>query len=209
MADKLYAQYRDKPKAKKLSDIPLDFREQITSACDHVKLSYSIDQASGEALNVIGRIVDVDRSFVAFLDFKPKTQFGGESVQFGGLSSMFNQTGRSMTQEIENAAYRVLLKAKIAKNNNDATIDGIADALSFITKSAPISVIDNDDMTFSVAFGEELDPVEKLILTNFDILPRPQGVKFAGYTEEATLTQFGGRFGFGDSRAQFGFYFGA
>ena len=100
-------------------------------------------------------------------------------------------------------------KAKIEKNNNDATLDGIVSAISFITDVTSVRVIDHEDMTFSVSFGSQLNDAERLVFNLFDILPRPQGVKFLGYTEETAITQFGGIFGWGDSRATFGQYFGA
>ena len=101
-----------------------------------------------------------------------------------------------------------LIKAKISKNNNDGTIDGMLDALDFIIPDNVSRVIDHDDMSFSVSFGEKLSSVQVMILNNFDILPRPQGVRFLGYVDETNLTQFGGNNSWGDDRAQFGLYFG-
>jgi hypothetical protein len=122
---------------------------------------------------------------------------------------MFNSTGEILSQEVSDAIFKLLIKAKIAKNNNEATLDGIVSAISFITNVSSVKVIDHEDMTFSVSFGSELNSAERLVFDLFDILPRPQGVKFLGYTEETALTQFGGSFEWGDSRATFGQYFGA
>jgi len=81
------------------------------------------------------------------------------------------------------------------------------DAISFIISDNTPRVIDHDDMSFSVSFGQELSTIQVFILDTFDILPRPQGVEFLGYVDETNLTQFGeGQWG--DSRSQFGLYFG-
>lgn len=178
---------------------------------DAVRMSYDIDTAVGAQLDVIGRIVVIDRGFESFVVFDPDTYFGGsgDACQFGGIDSQFESTGSVLSQEVSDAIFRVLIRAKIAKNNNDATLDGIASALSFITESSPIRVVDNENMTMSVSFGSELTDIERFVFNTFDVVPRPQGVRFLGYVEETAITQFGGAFSFGDTRASFGFYFGA
>lgn len=178
---------------------------------DAVRMSYDIDTAVGAQLDVIGRIVVIDRGFESFVVFDPDTYFGGvgDACQFGGIDSQFESVGEVLSQEVSDAIFRVLIRAKIAKNNNDATLDGIASALSFITESSPIRVVDNENMTMSVSFGSELTDIERFVFNTFDVVPRPQGVRFLGYVEETAITQFGGAFGFGDTRASFGFYFGA
>jgi hypothetical protein len=211
MPNRIYAQYRDKPKAKAWYEILPSLSDEIETAYEAVRKSYDIDNSSGQALDVIGRIVVIDRGFESFVFFVPDTVFGSTSSesQFGGLNAMFNSTGEILSQEVSDAIFKLLIKAKIAKNNNEATLDGIVSAISFITNVSSVKVIDHEDMTFSVSFGSELNSAERLVFDLFDILPRPQGVKFLGYTEETALTQFGGSFEWGDSRATFGQYFGA
>jgi len=210
MPNRVYAQYRDKPKAYAWYDIVPSLADQIDIAAEQVRNAYDIDSNSGQALDVIGRIVGIDRGFEAVVFFDPDTVFGGdnEQSQFGGLNAQFNSTGAALSQEVSDEIFKLLIKAKIAKNNNQSTLDGIVSAISFITNSSRVSVIDNEDMTFSVSFESELNAVERLVFNTFDILPRPQGVRFLGYTEEPSITQFGGQFGWGDERAQFGLFFG-
>lgn len=210
MIDRIYAQYRDKSKAVAWYNIIPTLATEIETAYEGVRFSYDIDSNSGEQLNVIGRIVGVSKGYESFVVFDPASYFGSDNLesQFGGANAQFNSTGASLTQDVSDAIYRMLLKAKISKNNNDATLDGVASALYFITSSSSVTVNDHEDMTFSVSFGSELNDIERFVFNTFDILPRPQGVRFIGYVEEASITQFGGAFGWGDSRATFGQYFG-
>lgn len=208
---RIYAQYADKSKAVAWYNITPAVAQPLFDTFDAVRMSYDIDVAEGAQLDVIGRIVVIDRGFESFVVFDPDTYFGGsgDACQFGGIDSQFESTGSVLSQEVSDAIFRVLIRAKIAKNNNDATLDGIASALSFITESSPIRVVDNENMTMSVSFGSELTDIERFVFNTFDVVPRPQGVRFLGYVEETAITQFGGAFGFGDTRASFGFYFGA
>lgn len=211
MPNRIYAQYANKPKAVAWYNITPAMAQPLFDTFDAVRISYDIDTAVGAQLDVIGRIVVIDRGFESFVVFDPDTYFGGsgDACQFGGIDSQFESTGSVSSQEVSDAIFRVLIRAKIAKNNNDATLDGIASALSFITESSPIRVVDNENMTMSVSFGSELTYIERFVFNTFDVVPRPQGVRFLGYVEETAITQFGGAFGFGDTRASFGFYFGA
>ena len=208
--NRVYAQYADKPKAVKWFNIVPDIADELLGAFESVRGSYDIDKADGEQLDVIGRIVVIDRPFESQVFFDVDTYFGADNdaAQFGGIDSQFETVGKSISNTVSDSIFRVLIKAKIAKNNNDATLDGVVHALSYITGSSPIQVIDNEDMTFSVSFGTTLTDIEKFVFDTFDIVPRPQGVKFLGYVDEETVTQFGGSFGWGDTRANFGLYFG-
>tara|TARA_R110000772_G_scaffold109924_3_gene213337 strand:- start:6522 stop:7160 length:639 start_codon:yes stop_codon:yes gene_type:complete len=207
---RVYAQYADKPKAVKWFNIVPDIADELFTVFDSVRGSYDIDNAKGSQLDVIGRIIVIDRSFESQVFFDVDTVFGKDTLaaQFGGVDSQFESTGTNISNTVSDSIFRVLIKAKIAKNNSDATLDGVVKALSYITSSSPIQIIDNEDMTFSVSFGTVLTDIEKFVFDTFDIVPRPQGVKFLGYVEELTVTQFGGDFGWGDTRANFGLYFG-
>jgi len=207
---RIYAQYADKPKAVAWYNITPNIADEINDVFESVRNSYDIDANEGEQLNVIGRIVGIDRSFESKVFYEPDTYFGADNdaSQFGGVDSQFESVGDTISSDVSDSIFRVLLKAKIAKNNSDASLDGIVHALSYITNSSPIRVIDNEDMTFSVSFGTALTDIEKFVFNTFDIIPRPQGVKFLGYVDEESITQFGGSFGWGDTRANFGLYFG-
>ena len=209
MPNRIYAQYADKPKAVAWYGITPTMLEQLELAAETVRTSYDIDTALSQSLDVIGRIVVIDRGYESQIVIDG-IQWGAPAAQWGGLDIQWQPTGLTLNQEVSDAIFRTLIRAKIIKNNSEATLDDVVAGLEFITGTSPIRVIDNEDMTFSVSFFSELDTITRFVLNTFDIVPRPQGVKFLGYTEEPALTQWGGLFGWGSDRARFGpQYFGA
>ena len=87
--------------------------------------------------------------------------------------------------------YRVVIRAKIARNNSDVTIDGIRDAISFVAGDAVIEVIDGLNMSFTIVFQGPLDDLARELLLSGDALARPQGVRFSGFVEPTDLPKFG------------------
>ncbi len=209
--DRIYAQYRNKPKAVAWYGIVPELANEICNVYQDVSNSYDIDNAIGEQLDVIGRIVVINRSFESSVVFDVGTEFGADTLeaQFGGAEAQFESSGSTISNDVSDSIFRTLIKAKIAKNNSPATLDGISEALQYITNVTDIQVVDNEDMTFSVSFGEELTDTERFVFSTFDVVPRPQGVGFLGFVEETAITQFGGDKSFGDTRANFGLFFGA
>jgi hypothetical protein len=205
--NRTYAQYADKPKAVAWYGIVPTVATDIYNVYEQVRNTYDIDTQSGEQLNVIGRIVVIDRSFESQLYWDP-LQWGSTTSQFGGVGMQWTTSGTEINNTVSDAIFKVLIKAKISKNNNESTLDDIVEALEFITGVTPIRVVDNEDMTMSVSFGAPLNSTVRQVLNNFDIIPRPQGVQFIGYTEETAITQWGGQYGWGNERAQFGQFFG-
>lgn len=206
--DRIYAQYRNKPDTVNWLSIVPAVSLDLEKCFDDIRNSYNIDSSSGELLNIIGRVVVLDRSYEGYVVFDPDTYYGGDDVQYGGDDIQYETTGTVASGDVSDAVFRMLLRAKIAKNNSYATLDGIVEALEYITSSTNIRVVDHENMTFSISFGSLLNSVERFVLNTFDVVPRPQGVQFAGYTEETAITQWGGLFGWGDPRAAFGQYFG-
>ena len=196
---RIYAQYRDKPKAVKWLEIVGTQANKLESVYQDIRFTYDIDTANTDELNIIGRIVGIGRSFESVFQFD-SAQFGRS--QFG--RSQFTPAKGINDQELNNDTYRLLLKAKIAKNNSDATLDGMIEAIKFIVSMDNVSILDNEDMTFLVSFGA-LTSLELVALNNFDIIPKPQGVKFDGYINQVLSPQFG-RSQFG--RSQFAYKFG-
>lgn len=111
--------------------------------------------------------------------------------------------------DISENIYRMLIKARIAKNNSVAEIDDIDQIVRHVVDVPSMVVIDHLNMSFSIIFNTELSADARYLLTNFDAVPRPQGVKFAGFTEAPKVTQFGGTNAeWGDADAEFGYLYG-
>jgi len=205
--DRIYSQYRSKPKATGWFNITPAIAEQLTNVYDDVRNMYDIDAAGTAELNIIGRIVGISRSFESMIT-NDTYDWGGSVSQFGGSGVQFKSPTGLGGSTVSNDIYRMLIKAEIAKNNGDATIDNIIFALSNVIDVSAVSLIDYENMTFSVTLYSELTTTERFVLNTFDIVPRPQGVKFLGFIEQPSVTWWGGSYNWGDSRAQFGQYFG-
>lgn len=205
MANKLYAQYRDKPTAIGLSGIPLDFRQQIVAAANFVRDSYDIDSNSGEALNVIGRIVDRDRSFIENRKFTVYECNDVGDFECGDESAQCSATSAGVDSDLSDKYYRYLLRAKIAKNNSDASID---DILTIVNTAVPsinaLRLIDGENMTFSIEFYGVIDAIARDLLISGELIPSPQGVKFSGFLNGIGLVECNssGDFECGDDSAQ-------
>jgi hypothetical protein len=196
---RVYAQYRDKENAVKWIQIPGAQANKIEAVYQDLRFTYDIDTANTDELDIIGRIVGVGRAFESFFQFD-SSQFGRS--QFGG--AQFVPAVGVNDQQVKNDTYRLLIKAKIAKNNSDATLDSIIEAIKFIVSTDSVSILDNEDMSFLVSFGS-LTSLELTVLNNFNIIPKPQGVKFDGYINQTVSPQFGrGQFG----RSQFAYKYG-
>lgn len=110
---------------------------------------------------------------------------------------------------MDDDTYRLILKARIVKNVSDTTLDGVILGLGFIVGFGDIRVIDTEDMAFSVEFGQPLTTLQRTVITNFDIVPKPQGVEFSGFEEITGTWRFGQpEAQFGGSGVQFGRYIG-
>lgn len=206
--DRVYGQYRtDAPTVSWYNIVPT-LGDEICTAYEAIRKMYDIDANVGEQLNIIGRLVVVDRGFESELNWD-SLQWGSPEAVWGGLNVQWESSDSIVSSTVSDAIFRIIIKAKIAKNNSESTLDGVVTALSYITNTVGIKVIDNENMTFSVSFGQPLDSITRFVLSTFDIVPRPQGVGFLGFTEEAAITQWGGQLNWGDSQAQYGQFFGA
>lgn len=195
-----YSQYRNKPKFMAWLKIAHEMGGDIVSAAEAVRNSYDIDSAEGEVLNVIGRIVDIDRSFIANIQL-------GQVYFADDDSSMCGQDGIMMTQEtaesdssMSDEIFRIAIRAKISKNNGDATIHSILEQFNnLIPNLTYISVIDGEDMSFSIEFQGDVSDILRWALFNVDLIEKPAGVNFKGFKELSSDVVL-----FGESNAMFG-----
>lgn len=179
--DRIYGQYRSKPKAVSWFNIIPTVGNEICAAYEQIRTSYSIDLMSGANLDTIGEIVQIGRGFESLVEMIPN-QFGGDNDQFGDQNVQFSSADGAVSNEVNDQIYRLLIKAKIVKNNSEAQIDDVIKAALFIT-GVNAQVVDNEDMSFSLVFNGQLDDITRIALTLFDVIPRPQGVEFVGFTE--------------------------
>lgn len=188
--NRIYSQYRDKPKLVKWMDIAREQGTSIDDAFEKISLSWDIDSSEGVQLDVIGRIVGVNRDFINKIPLEP-VQFGRSPYQFGGKKSFFSAGSVAADAKMSDDLFRILIKAKILKNNRSATIEEIIEQMSLLLGIDFIRINNAEDMTFSIEFAGDITPLQRYALLNESIVQIPQGVRFDGFTELRNLVQFG------------------
>jgi hypothetical protein len=180
MSNRTYSQYRNKPKTTAWLNIVPTIADKFYQVYNDIAESWDIDTASSYELDVIGRIVGIDRSFEALT-----------------VASGFDN----------DEVYRMLIRAKIARNTTDCTSDGIIKAVRFIVGIEEFRIVNNEDFTFSVEFEDSLTPIQRYVLATFEVVPTAQAVNFLGYVENAITNRFGDGKTFGGGQT-FSSYYG-
>lgn len=208
--DRIYAEYRNKPKSVAWYNITRSLATQLESVSQAVRVMYNIDTAVGEQLNIIGRIVVVDRSFVGSVQLFPGLFALTDGDEFGDTNAMFSGLTIDTDEQMSDDFYRLVIKAKIIKNNSDATADSILQGLNFLIPNADfIRLTDSEDMSFNVEFYGNITDLERYALLNATLVPKPQGVLFNGFLEGFEYSEFGDdTMEFGDTTAEFVGYIG-
>lgn len=207
--DRIYAQYRNQPKAVDWYAICRTLGGEIDAAAAAVRGIYNIDTAVGAQLDIIGRIVVVSRAFVGNIPLTV-SQFGDPDAEFGDLDAVFSETNLNQDSQMSDEFFRLVIRAKIVKNNSDATIESILKGVTFLIPNADVvRVIDGEDMSFSIEFRGNLTSLERYALLNAKLIPKPQGVRFNGFLDSYIPSEFGDVDAeFGDTDAQFHGYVG-
>lgn len=205
--DRIYSQYRTRTKARQWYAITEKMAAGLCSAAELVSLSYDLDNATSDMLDVIGRIVVIDRSIAADI-LLPTYQFEddiGDDYEFGDGEIQFSETSVKGDRALSDAYYRTLIRSKIARNNTDATIEGILASAEIIVPGADRFIVyDHEDMSFTLEISGKITEIERALIFTAGVLPKPQGVRLAGLIEPGSFVQFGIRDNqFGVSLKQF------
>lgn len=203
--DRIYAQYRNKPKASAWYRIVKSLAEQLGNAAQAVRVVYDIDFATGTQLDTIGKIVVIPRNFIQQVELNPGLFADPDGSEFGDMNAMFSSLTLDQDQQMSDDIYRLVIKSKIIKNNSFATIEDILFGMNFLLPNAQtLRVIDNEDMSFNIEFYGNISNLERWALLNIALIPKPQGVKFNGFLEAYDYVQFGDTSEqFGDTTSQF------
>lgn len=191
--NRIYAQYRDKPKMVEWLRIARTQGAPIDETELKVARSYIIDEATGAQLDVIGRIVGVTRDFINKIPLDAP-QFGAdadEDCDFGAVDGFFSAPSMAADSVMSDGLFRLLIKAKILKNNRNATIEDIIEQMVLLVDADFLRVNNPGDMTFSIEFAGDITPLQRYALFNEDIIQIPQGVLFNGFVELTGIAEFG------------------
>lgn len=194
LPDRIYAQYRTKPKAVAWCDVGRKLAGDIAPAIFGVRNMYDIDRNSGAQLDVIGRIVVQPREFTGSVTMVPGwcAAAANAPAECGDDTTMCSALNVDQDSQMSDDLYRLAIKAKIIKNNSDATIDSILDGMNFLLPNADVlRVTDGEDMSFSIEFYGNITELERWALRNQSFVPKPQGVRFNGFLEGVGYVECG------------------
>lgn len=172
-------QYRGKPKARQTVGLLLSESKRVFQSAVALADILDIDKSSGYGLDLIGRHVGMGRTMKSFI---PKDYFGwlGIDGALGFSNGLFYRYGDSLQKSVnlDDADYRFFIRAKIIKNFQHPTMEGITRSLQHLLGQQSF-VIDNYDMTMNVVVPAEfLTPFRLHAILKLDILSRPIGVRY-------------------------------
>lgn len=172
-------QYRNGAKFKAwVAILPVIGEADISQASDDVVNLINVDSATGEALNICGRIVGIpDRPSVASDDLEVFAYDGTPGAQPYGVAPYIGPGVQVATIPLPDYLYRLIIRAKIIKNTRPATVDDVKEGVEYILGGGiTATVVDLQDMTMRVILSEQPSFNVRAILELFDVIPRPQGV---------------------------------
>ena len=189
-------QYYQKEKAQGEIKVYSDEFENVYSFLNEFFTQFDIDQATGDRLDKIGKIVGISRIVE-----------GGVIKKFFGYAGASNalayDEGRYFVEgddlftdsELTDGQYRVFIKAKISKNNASAVLvaderDGLQDAIQFLFDGEAY-VTDNQNMTLNLYVSDEIPEDDLILIIQADLIPRPQAVRYNWIVQVDPETPFG------------------
>lgn len=201
---RIYSQYRDKPKFVDWLSIAKRLGGEIDAAAIAVRESYDIDKAQGAQLDTIGRIVVFPRDFIGQLTMQTAEFDLSDGAECGDDDAIFSESSVSNDATMSDDLYRLAIKAKIMKNNGDATIESIIQTVVFLVNPDFLRVNDIEDMSFAIEFAGNITQIQRWALFNADLIQIPQGVLFLGFQEISEMVEFNNDdYEFGDDEAMF------
>ena len=189
-------QYYQKEKAQGEIKVYSDEFENVYSFLNDFFTEFDLDQATGDRLDKIGKIVGISRIVE-----------GGVAKKFFGYDAGVNilgyDEGRYFVEgddlytdsELTDGQYRVFIKAKISKNNASAILvaderDGLQQVIRFLFDGGAY-VTDNQDMTLNLYVSSDVPEDDLILIIQADLIPRPQAVRYNWIIQVDPETPFG------------------
>ncbi len=173
--------FRDKPifKATVTAEVSVQIRvmEVLQSMID----KFDVNGAVGDQLDIIGKWVGVSRNVSIPI---PNVYFEWDGSPYNGWDYGTWQPNLAPTDvtTLPDDAYRTLIRAKIAANRWDGTIEGAYDIWENVFPNVTILIMDNQNMSYDLALvGGVIDSLTMALLTGGYIPLKPEGVRVNVY----------------------------
>lgn len=188
--NRVYNQYSSDFSTVAWYNIIPEIGDCMSVAYSQIAISYNIDLNSGEQLNVIGRVIGINRSIIGNIELTV-FECDDDSVECGNDDAQCSVQFISDNSELDDEYFKPLLKAKVAKNTSTATIDSIIIATKAILSSdTEVRLRDSEDMTFTIEVYDGIEPIARSLLSK-GIIPTPQGVRLRGFLDGIGIVECG------------------
>jgi hypothetical protein len=147
------SEYQLAPKFLAWLSAPLSKLLDASICLDSFTVGFDLDAAIGPQLDVLGQIIGQSR----VVGFQPSN----------GISPTLND-----------ASYRLLLKARIAQNQWQGTIDELQGIWAHLFPGGQIVVIDSQNMSATIILTGAFTSIVLDMIVNGYIVPRPEGVLY-------------------------------
>lgn len=160
------SEYQNSPNMLAWLTAVLQVFDDISQVISQIPEAFDVNSAVGVQLDALGTLIGVSRT----LSFQPSN---------------------SVSPTLDDDTYRLLLRAQIARNYWDGTIDGLQGIWKALFPGGTILILDNQnmsaDITVSGAFssiildmiaGFAVNGATTGVMTNSLIIPRPEGVQY-------------------------------
>ncbi len=144
--------------------IPLLRLNDVSTCLDTFLAGFDLDTAAGPQLDILGQSIGQSRT----VGFQPSN---------------------SVSPVLNDATYRLLLRARIAQNQWDGTIDSLQTLWQTLFPGGHINIVDAQNMSATIILSGGFSSIVQDLITNGYIVPRPEGVLYS-YTF-STLPIFG------------------
>lgn len=196
------SQHNDKPKFIAMTASDVEPYVEIENILLNIPSYYDIDTAIGSALDVIGEWVGASRHLSipltgVYFEWDSTALIGWDS---GSWKGEFDPV--SGLTSLPDDSFRKYIKAKIAANKWDGTIESAYSIWVEIFTDSAILIQDNQDMSMVVGVtGKKLGAIDQALLTGGYIALKPVGVNISYFA----ITQMDGAlFGFDVDNATIG-----
>ena len=189
---RLTSQFEDKDIVNRYLELLIKEQYEIQSVFTELLQKRSIDSAEGAALDIIGEIVGQPRELLSVDTFE---YFGFQgALKAGGFGNYLNPSTGSVFLDygsptsgnvlLDDATYRLFIKAKILKNNTTSTPEEFISFINFLFSTESTAIVEGS-AEFTVFFGRQLTPIEQVLLNYVSnsqgyqsrLIPKTVGVK--------------------------------
>ena len=177
--------YSESPNFLSWLVVLLQLQQDTEDCLQTMALQTAIDYAEGVNLWTLAIIVGAPivytdallSQFIGFLDQQGGLPFA-DAVDSSINGGFWREDGQQeVTLQDLWDAQRLVIRCMIARNHTSGSGASIQECLMFLFPNINCIIYDHQDMSFDIGIGRLLSPIEQQLILQYDVLPRPIGVK--------------------------------